>query len=101
MPYQWMDGISLYYEKNMEEEEEDRKFRVAWNQAYRKNTERPKKIKEKKKVNLRVDVVCGCGGGWKYKTNKLRHLESNKHKKYIEDLEFQKNLKPELNEDET
>lgn len=61
-------------------------------------------VKTEKEINKKSKYLdnkkCECGGGWMYITNKQRHLESKKHKKYLEDLEFQKNLKPELNENE-
>jgi len=60
--------------------------------------------KKKKKRNNSFDelyknddlFICECGSKYKWRTNKYRHLNSRKHIGYLEKIEIQDKLKPEL-----
>lgn len=100
MPYVWFEGLKLYCDYDTEYEKRMKEYRREWQRAKRKGEKYSKKKKKREKKPIKYDnkQICACGGGWSYTTNKMRHLESNKHKKYIKELNFQKNLKPELDE---
>ena len=100
MPYEIFDDISLYVEPTAEEDEEAKQFRIKYIRAYRYNEPRPKKPKKPKEKKKFKKYDCECGKTNIYVTNRNIHNKSKKHNKILEDIEFQKNLKPELDDNE-
>ena len=89
---EWIDqGIYINDIRSFRSEEYTKEYEKEENQKYRENNS--EKIKEYQKEyyennseKLNEKCSCDCGGKFTYK-NKLRHLKTNKHLDYINNLE--------------